>query len=158
HGFMKALADIWNPVIETVEAERKKSDRPIWITGHSLGGALALLAAWRCKRKFIPVHQIYTFGAPMVGNAETAEAIDCEMAGRVFRYVNNQDPVPMLPTLSLLANGYSHCQKEVPLGIVAAAGGAAVTAVEFFKTWAGKTADGVLHGTLIDDIWHSLQA
>src|SRR5262245_57188388 len=63
-GFMKALASIWDPVAESVQAERKKNDRPVWITGHSLGGALALLAAWRSKRKFIPVHQIYTFGAP----------------------------------------------------------------------------------------------
>src|SRR5215471_14982091 len=90
-GFMKALSCIWDPVTETVLAERKKSDRPIWITGHSLGGALALLAAWRFKRKFVPIHQIYTFGAPMVGNGETAEAIDRELPDRIFRYVNDED-------------------------------------------------------------------
>src|SRR5262249_23677587 len=45
-GFMKALASIWDPVLEAVQSERKKNDRPVWITGHSLGGALALLAAW----------------------------------------------------------------------------------------------------------------
>ena len=114
---MKALADIWDPVTAAVEAERKKSDRPIWITGHSLGGALALLAAWRFKRKFVPIHQIYTYGAPMVGNPQTAEAIDRELPDRIFRYVNVPDPVPKLPTLSLLANGYSHCQKEIVLGL-----------------------------------------
>src|SRR5262249_1044371 len=101
--------------------------------------------------------QVYTFGAPMVGNAETAEAIDKELPDRIFRYVNDQDPVPKLPTLSLLANGYSHCQKEIVLGLVAAAGGATVTAVEFFQHWAGKTKDGVLQGTLVDDIWQGLQ-
>jgi hypothetical protein len=152
-GFMKALADIWNPVVEAVLAERKKNDRPIWVTGHSLGGALALLAAWRFKRKFVPIHQVYTFGAPMVGNAETATAIDRELSDRVFRYVNDEDPVPKLPTLSLLANSYSHCQKEVLLGVAAGA----VTAVEFFKQWAGKTKDGVLQGTLVDDIWSGLK-
>jgi triacylglycerol lipase len=156
HGFMKALADIWDPVTAVVQAERKKSDRPVWITGHSLGGALALLAAWRFKRKFVPIHQIYTYGAPMVGNLQTAEAIDRELPDRIFRYVNAPDPVPKLPTLSLLANGYSHCQQEIVLGLVTAAGGAAVTAVEFFKLWAGKTTDGILHGTLIDDIWHGV--
>jgi triacylglycerol lipase len=156
-GFMKALAAIWDPVVEAVQAERTKSDRPIWVTGHSLGGALALLAAWRFKRKFIPVHQVYTFGAPMVGNPQTAEAIDRELAGRVFRYVNAQDPVPQLPTLSLLANGYGHCQTEIGLGL-SAAGAAAVTAVELFKEWSGKTADGLLQGTLIDDVWQGLQA
>jgi hypothetical protein len=156
-GFIKALASIWDPLLEAVESERKKNDRPIWITGHSLGGALALLAAWRFKRKFVPIHQIYTFGAPMVGNAETAEAIDREMPDRIFRYVNNEDPVPKLPTLSLLANAYSHCQKEVLLGVAAAAGAGTASAVEFFQHWAGKTADGVVHGTLIDDIWGGMK-
>src|SRR5262245_60555172 len=77
-GFLKALGGIWGPLAELIETERKKSDRPLWLTGHSLGGALALLAGWRLKRKFIPVHQIYTFGAPMVGNEETAKAFDRE--------------------------------------------------------------------------------
>jgi len=155
-GFMKALGDIWDPVLAAVQAERKQNDRPVWVTGHSLGGALALLAAWRFKRKFVPIHQIYTFGAPMVGNAVTAEAIDRELPDRIFRYVNDQDPVPKLPTLSLLANSYSHCQKEVFLGVVAGAGAAAASAVEFFKQWAGKTTDGVIQGTLVDEIWNGL--
>lgn len=156
-GFMRALAGIWDPLVEAVQAERQKSDRPVWVTGHSLGGALALLAAWRFKRKFIPVHQVYTFGAPMVGNTETAAAIDREMPERIFRYVNDQDPVPLLPTLSLLANAYSHSQKEIVLGMVEAAGGAAVTALAFFKQLAEQTADGVVQGTLVDDVWKGLQ-
>jgi hypothetical protein len=156
-GFMKALADIWDPLSEAVAAELKKSERPIWVTGHSLGGALAVLAAWRFKRKFVPVHQIYTFGAPMVGNSVTAEAIDREFADKIYRYVNAPDPIPKLPTVSLIANQYGHCQKEMVLGAAEAAGAAATSAVEFFQQMAGRTADGVLHGTLIDDIWKSLQ-
>jgi hypothetical protein len=156
-GFIKALASIWDTLLETVKVERKKSDRPIWITGHSLGGALAVLAAWRFKRKFIPINQIYTFGGPMVGNAETAEAIDRELSGRIFRYVNDQDPVPKLPTLSLLANGYRHCQKEIVLGIATAAGEATSSAVEFFQHWASKAVDGVIQGQLIDDIWQGMK-
>jgi hypothetical protein len=155
-GFMRALASIWDPVVEGLQAERNKSDRPIWVTGHSLGGALALLAAWRFKRKFVPIHQIYTFGAPMVGNAETATAIDRELPERVFRYVNDQDPVPQLPTLSLLANGYRHSEREIMLGGAGAAE-AAVTAVQFLQSWASRAVDGVLQGTLIDELWQGLQ-
>jgi hypothetical protein len=156
-GFMKALADIWDSLFEAVAAERKKSDRPFWLTGHSLGGALALLAAWRFKRKFVPVHQIYTFGAPMVGNQETAKAIDLAYPDKIFRYVNGQDPIPKLPTVSLLANQYGHCQKEMLLGTVAAAGEAATSAAEFFKHMASKSADGLLKGSLIDDVWTGLK-
>lgn len=154
-GFMTALGDIWAPLFEAIQAERKKSDRPLWVTGHSLGGALALLAGWRLKRRFVPVHQIYTFGAPMVGNDETAKAIDRELANRVFRYINTQDPVPNLPMMSLLANRYTHCHTEIILGAVAEA---AASAAGFFQQMAAKAVDGVLQGTLIDDIWQGLQA
>jgi hypothetical protein len=156
-GFMKALADIWDPMSEAVVAERKKNDRPLWLTGHSLGGALALLAAWRFKRKFVPVHQVYTFGAPMIGNELASAAFDKELSERVFRYINGADPIPKLPTFSLLANAYGHCQKEIMLGVVAAAGAGATSAVEFFQAMAAKTTDGVLHGTLIDEVWTGLK-
>jgi hypothetical protein len=150
-GFMTALADIWDPLYQTVEAERKKSDRPLWLTGHSLGGALAVLAAWRFKRKFIPVHQIYTFGGPMVGNDVAAKAIDRELAGKIFRYVNAPDPIPKLPSFSLIANPYAHCESEVSLGATAE------SFVEVLKQKAGSTVDGLFNATLIEDIWKSLQ-
>ena len=155
-GFMRALDEIWAPVFAAVDAERKKSDRPLWITGHSLGGALALLAAWRFKRKFVNVHQVYTFGAPMVGNTEAARVIDHEFGKKIYRYVNDQDPIPRLPTVSLLANAYGHCDKEILLGAAAAAaaGGSSLT---MFQQLAGKTVDGVLKGTLLDDLWNNVQ-
>jgi hypothetical protein len=150
-GFMKALSDIWDPLYQAVDAERKTSDRPLWLTGHSLGGALAVLAGWRFKRKFVPVHQIYTFGGPMVGNDIAAKAIDRELSGKIFRYVNLPDPIPMLPSVSLIANHYAHCKSEVSLGE------AAESFVEAFKQKAGQTVDGLLNATLIEDIWKGLQ-
>jgi hypothetical protein len=152
-----AIGDVWDPVYAAVEAEMKKKERPLWITGHSLGGALALFAGWLFQRKMISVHQIYTFGAPMIGNEEAAKAFDRELANKIFRYINSPDPVPKLPTMSLIANQYLHCEKEMVLGVVESADAAAGSAVEFFKQMAGKTTDGVLNGTLIDDIWKNLQ-
>ncbi len=29
--------------------------------------------------------------------------------------------------------------------------------MEYFQHWAGKAADGVLHGSLINDIWHGMK-
>jgi hypothetical protein len=52
-GFVNAIADIWDPVLAAVEREMKKKERPLWITGHSLGGALAMFAAWLFQRKMI---------------------------------------------------------------------------------------------------------
>jgi hypothetical protein len=154
-GFVNAIATIWDPVCAAVEEEVKKKDRPLWITGHSLGGALALIAAWLFQRRMIAVHQIYTFGGPMIGNEEAAKAFDRELSGKIFRYVNLLDPIPKLPSMSLVANLYGHCDKEVSLGAAAAAAG---TAVAFFQDVAAQGVQGLLNATIIDDIWKGLQA
>jgi hypothetical protein len=145
-GFVKAIGDIWDPLFEAVQAERQRRDRPLWLTGHSLGGALALLAGWLFRRKFVPVHQIYTFGGPMIGNKTAVEAIDRELAGRIFRYVNRPDPVPLLPTVSLIGNHYEHCQTETMLGAV-------VESVNFLQRLADKGAGELLTGNIISEIW-----
>lgn len=153
-GFVNALAAVWDPVLAAVQEEMTRSKRPLWLTGHSLGGALAMLAAWLFRRRFLRVHQVYTYGAPMVGNEEVARAYDRELGGRIFRFVNLLDPIPRLPTLSLVGNAYCHCLKEMTFaGPVA---DSAASAVEFFKGMAVRAADGVLNATLIDDIWTGL--
>lgn len=80
----------------------KAADRPLWVTGHSLGGALALFAAWLLKRKFIPVHQIYTYA---FANGRRSIGVQCvsirDFSGSISRYVSGKDPVPKLPGLSL---------------------------------------------------------
>jgi triacylglycerol lipase len=154
-GFMVALADIWDPVKQTVELELKKKDRPLWITGHSLGGALAVLAAWRFNRQFINVHQIYTYGGPMVGNAEASAAFDKAFPDKLFRYVNAPDVVPLLPTVSLIANDYKHCEKEMGLGAIA---GAATNAFEFLKSFTSSAVDGLLKGSIADTFWQQVIA
>lgn len=144
-GFIAALGTVWDPLLAAVEAEMKRAERPLWVTGHSLGGALALLAAWLFTRKFISVHQIYTYGAPMIGNLAASKAFDQEFAGKVFRYVNPTDPVPKLPTVSLLDNDYGHCDREMVLGA------AAVVAA------AGDAAAGPLSLAAMESLWQSAQ-
>ncbi|MGL4550555.1 MAG: lipase family protein, partial [Gemmataceae bacterium] len=81
-GFVNAIADIWDPVYEATSAALKEKDRPLWVTGHSLGGALALLAGWLFLRRTVGVHQIYTYGGPMIGNDEAAKAFNKELGGK----------------------------------------------------------------------------
>jgi hypothetical protein len=155
-GFVKAIDDIWEPFLEATEAERKKKDRPIWLTGHSLGGALALLAAWLLRRKFISVHQIYTFGGPMIGNDEVVQAFAREFPDRIFRYVNSPDPIPKLPTISLIANHYGHCGAETLLRAAVAAGEAAGATVDPFQQMAALAGGGALTIALIDALWKAI--
>lgn len=143
-GFADATADIWPSVLEAVKAELAKSERPIWVTGHSLGGALALFASWLLARQFISVHQIYTFGAPMIGNNMACEAFNREFRGKIFRYVHGPDPVPQLPTVSMVANDYGHVQTEVPVG---------ESAPSIFAGFLSKAVDGLLSLSLINELW-----
>ena len=146
-GFVDALSESWLAVSSAVKAEVAKRDRPLWITGHSLGGALAHLSAWMFHREFFNVHQVYTYGAPMIGNKDACEAIDREFKGKIFRYANSPDPVPKLPTVSLIANSYVHLEREMPLG---SAGN------DLFQVIAGKAADGLLNTTLVDELWQQV--
>jgi hypothetical protein len=150
-GFMSALADIWDPLLAAVEAELKKAPRPLWVTGHSLGGAIALLASWRLMRNFLEVHQVVTFGAPMIGNQEAAEAFAKELPGKIHRYIDDPDPVPLLPTVSLIANLYMHCQAEVRLKAESAQ-----SAAEAIKAIGAKAAQTALDAVTIDEVWGML--
>jgi triacylglycerol lipase len=152
-GFMEALHEIWEPLLASVTKATEASDCPLWVTGHSLGGALALLAAWRLQRNFLTVHEVVTFGAPMIGNEAAARAFEQEFAGKIFRYVNLEDPVPLLPSVSLVANTYAHCQSEVSLAALAAV----VSALDTLKESAGSAVDRLIEASQIDHLWKVVQ-
>lgn len=150
-GFLDALDMVWAPLSTAAEAAIKTKERPLWVTGHSLGGALALLAAWRLERSFIPVHEIVTFGAPMIGNDAAAKAFEQAFSGKIFRFVDLEDLVPHLPSVSLLANAYTHCQNEVALSAAAAA---ATAAVDALKQVAGATTEASgLDPAAVEKVW-----
>gem|GEM_PF-1244622 len=70
---------------------------PLLVTGHSLGGAIAVLAAssWAATR---PVRALYTYGQPAVAaDSSTAMAMAAALPGRWHRLVNDADIVPRVP-------------------------------------------------------------
>ncbi len=152
-GFVDAIAEIWEPLRDDVEAKMKKADRPLWITGHSLGGALALFGAWLLKRRFIAVHGIYTFGAPMIGNQKASDAFNKEFKGQIFRYVSGRDPVPKLPGLSLVANEFTHVDSANVLG-----SDPMTSLGEFLGSIGSQAVQGLLAGSLIDEVWKYINA
>jgi hypothetical protein len=56
--------------------------------------------------------------------------------------------------MSLIANEYLHCNKEMALNLASAESGETTS---FFRSMACKAANGVLNATLIDDLWKGLQ-
>ncbi len=72
-GFAVAIAKIWDDVFRRVTARRTRPEQNLWLTGHSLGGALATLAACRFAKAQHAVTMVYTFGSPRVGDRTFAD-------------------------------------------------------------------------------------
>ena len=90
-GFMQQYDDISYELEEALDDCAVKG-KPLFITGHSLGGAVATIAA----RRLDPERQIaacYTFGSPRVGTEDWVAQIKTP----IYRVVNSADPVPMVP-------------------------------------------------------------
>jgi triacylglycerol lipase len=72
-------------------------DKPLYITGHSLGGALATLCAIDvAAHSHFAQPRVYTFGAPRVGDPAFAKAFNSKIACS-HRVCNAYDVVPHLP-------------------------------------------------------------
>ena len=153
-GFVDAITAIWDPLYAEVSARQQEKPRCFWITGHSLGGALAVLASWLFFRKTMKPHQVYTYGGPMVGNKQVAEALEREFADRLFRYTNGPDPVPFLPMMSLAANDFAHPGKGLPAG----AQDAASNLIGYLAEAGGGMVQGVLSGDIKEKVWGAVMA
>ena len=100
-GFRQAFESVKDDIEKSIV---KLKGIPLYITGHSLGAALATLATQTLEQNHAFRDQIaacYTFGSPRVGNTE----FDREYKSVVYRVVNTTDIVTMVP---LLVMGYIH--------------------------------------------------
>ena len=80
--------------------------RKLWITGHSLGGALATIAAAELKDT-IAIRGVHTFGQPRLVDAQAQRFFARHFADRFFRFVNDDDLVTRIPP------GYEHVGRLV---------------------------------------------
>jgi pimeloyl-ACP methyl ester carboxylesterase len=88
------LRRTWDKV-EGIIDEAK--DKPLFLTGHSMGGALAVLTACRLAKLGRPPVAIYTFGSPRVGDRQFCAGY----ALPTYRVVNGLDLVPEMPLASM---------------------------------------------------------
>ena len=91
-GFLKASRRLVNKVT-SICLERDIDHKNIELTGHSLGGAVALIVGALMTRDEIPPRQIVTFGAPRCGRLKILDTVP------VTSYRNGKDVVPMIPPL-----------------------------------------------------------
>lgn len=96
YGFQEALGLVWDDLYDTI-CTWKDRDQTLWITGHSLGGALATLAVDRLTERRMEVSGLYTFGQPRVGDRQFADNFNRKMKDNTFRFVDDEDIVTKVP-------------------------------------------------------------
>jgi len=99
-GFQKA----YNNIKEEIEALITSFNGEVWLTGHSLGAAVATVCASDIVNAGGRIAGLYTFGSPRVGNQEFCDFL-ANSGTRIYRFVNNCDIVTRIP-LSVL--GFLH--------------------------------------------------
>ena len=98
-GFYNQFQQL-EPQLNKVLAEYNSSnnEREIVFSGHSLGGALATIAALKYAEQYPELEvNCVTFGSPRVGNPIFAKYFD-EYVNDSYRFVNDNDPVPCVPS------------------------------------------------------------
>ena len=94
-GFNTEVAKIIDRIEITLQQMR--GAKALYLTGHSLGGAMATIAAGKLEH----VNFLCTFGSPRTGWGQYVKNITC----RHVRFVNNNDIVPSVPPSFLM---YKH--------------------------------------------------
>ena len=112
-GFMMAYFAVRKQLLEVMN---KFEGQHATVTGHSLGGALATIAAldiqYNLGQKRDLSFEVHTFGAPRVGNQAMVESYN----GRIpnsYRFTYGWDVVTRIPRTW---QGYAHVDEAVQLG------------------------------------------
>jgi hypothetical protein len=103
-GFCECLIDVYNNVIRSLS---KTQVRSLYVTGHSLGGALAVIFSVLYNN----ITGVYTFGQPRAGDAVFAKTANTVLSEKYFRLVNDHDIIPHVPFPFI--NSYRHAGKLI---------------------------------------------
>jgi hypothetical protein len=104
-GFQDAAAAVWPEVGAAIERCMVEK-RVLFVTGHSLGAAIALATVDRARReKNLNNAQVFVFGAPRVGQAEFVARYNAAFGPTTYRFVHGRDIVPTVPPAEL---GFHH--------------------------------------------------
>ena len=97
-GFQGEINKIWDTLVKTISTSKTNN---FYITGHSLGGAMATICAKRLQEQFNNVKCLYTYGSPRVGDKKWVKTMQVPH----YRYQNNNDVVCRVPFWIM---GYRH--------------------------------------------------
>ncbi|MGO4886210.1 lipase family protein [Anaerobacillus sp. MEB173] len=114
-GFTRDYQSVRKDVIKTLK--NLHPDKRLYITGHSLGGAVATLAALDiASNTHYTQPLVYTYASPRVGNPRFVDVYN-QTIDHSIRVVNTNDIVPHFPppTIPFLNISYRHVDKRYPI-------------------------------------------
>ena len=114
-GFNHAFTSMI-PAINEFLANHPDAIGTVHIIGHSLGGAVAALAAeWLSSRR--NNIKLYTFGAPKSGLEFFAKKLTQKVgADNIYRVYHSSDVVPMVPVYPFTHSPTTHCGYQIARG------------------------------------------
>lgn len=151
-GFLTAWDSIKLKLQELLFTQEIEKDVPLYLTGHSLGGALAVISSKDIDGWGFNLKEVYTFGSPRVSTRQLESQIPCP----IYRVVNENDPIPRLPPALL---GYRHIGELhylTKMGKILINPGIFRTEVGFFATLFLKFR-GLLHNHRLQEYLKKLQ-
>jgi hypothetical protein len=104
-GYTEAASIVWDRIKEMAE-KRPNAEKKLFLGGHSLGGALAVVTASRLASNApTPVDAVYTFGMPRPGSGDFSRDYNADLGMRTYRLIHGED---LVPTVAPSEMGFRH--------------------------------------------------
>jgi len=108
-GFYTNLDNLGHKILDVIKDHQ---DKPVFISGHSRGGAISFLVAIYLWIAGFTISDIYTYGCPNIGKSGFIKAIK-KLKCNVLMYKNGSDIVTTLPWFWL---GYKKPCVQIQIG------------------------------------------
>jgi triacylglycerol lipase len=109
-GFERGVSAVWEQIVAALAG---RGEQPVFVTGHSLGAALAVVAADRafCETAVgVRASAVYCFGMPRAGDEDFALRYNDTLGATTYRLVHGDDIVTTVPPSRL---GFRHVGKLI---------------------------------------------
>lgn len=104
-GFVEATESLWPHIVDFV-VQARRDGRQLLLTGHSLGGAMATVAALKTAFELtIPVEALVTFGQPPLLGVRWPRTTGSASVQRYVRFIRSVDVVSTAPFFPYFGHG-----------------------------------------------------